>query len=46
MELAGGRRVWRVASDGDLRNRNVEMASANDFEVLYFTIKFFLSSVK
>ena len=32
MELAGAE-VWRVASDGDLRNRNVEMAAANDIEV-------------
>ena len=39
MELAGAE-GWRVASDGDLRNRNVEMAAANDFEVKYFTIKF------
>ena len=42
MELAGAE-GWRVASDGDLRNRNVEMAmaAANDFEVkvfIYFTL--------
>ena len=39
MESAGAKGC-KVASDGDLRNRIIDMAAANDCEVRYFTINF------